>query len=378
MAFFNNYFRFNRFQKLLIIGSGCSKNFSQGTSSIAGLESPLDTDFFKMAKKVILHQRLERSLAIQIEGLIHNLHRLYGYPMFEIKDWINSPEANNFLKILDDDRLSLEKVMTQLTLLNEVIQTTPQFDGYYQGENRPINLDNSAKALVELVALTISKALEGPICSEHIQLANSLSHGDVVISFNYDLLMDNALRDTNKLTDSGYLIPFQKVLAYNEQTRLIEGDSPVTMIKLHGSLNWLNCTYCNVNILNRYEKFQFEYETIPNKCPYCGESSAYLQRVIVPPLLAKNYSIQPLRFLWSQAEKYIARAREIVIIGYSFPPTDFGTEALLRASFPWEYQKDIRFVIVNPDKEVFERFQKTFNSSTVEWRTSLKEYLESV
>jgi hypothetical protein len=89
-----------------------------------------------MAKKVILNSRLESNLAMLIEGLVHNLHRLYGYQMFEMKDWINTSDASRFLEVLDDDRLSLEKVMTQLIFENEIFQRMPPFDGYYQGEDQ--------------------------------------------------------------------------------------------------------------------------------------------------------------------------------------------------------------------------------------------------
>jgi hypothetical protein len=243
---------------------------------------------------------------------------------------------------------------------------------------RAINVDVSPKALIELVALTISKALEGPVCSEHMRLANSLSQGDIVVSFNYDLLMDNALRETKKLTDCGYLVPFQRVLDGQEQVRTEDAPSDITMVKLHGSLNWLHCSFCDSNFLNRSEKISPEYATLPNNCPYCSESNVYFQRVIVPPLLAKNYSLPPLKYLWSRANRYVARAREIVIIGYSFPPTDFATEALLRDSFPWDIQRHTRFIIVNTDEEVFNRFKKTFSSSIVEWKSSLKEYLDSI
>jgi hypothetical protein len=365
-------------QKLLIIGAGCSRNYSQGTSHIEGLESPLDSNFFKMAKKVILNSRLEPNLAMLIEGLVYNLHRLYGYEVFEIKNWINTSDASRFLEVFDDDRLSLEKVMTQLIFENEIFQRMPPFNGYYQGENRTIDVDNSPKALIELVALTISKALEGPVCSEHTRLANSLSQGDIVISFNYDILMDNALRETKKLTDCGYLVPFQRILNGQEQRRTEDSPSDITMLKLHGSLNWLHCSFCGSNFLNRSEKISPEYATLPNNCPNCGESNVCFQRVIVPPLLTKDYSLQPLKYLWSRANRYVARAREIVIIGYSFPPTDFATEALLRDSFPWDIQRHTRFVIVNTDEEVFDRFKKTFNSSVVEWKGSLKEYLDAI
>jgi len=280
--------------------------------------------------------------------------------------------------VLDDDRLSLEKVMTQLILENEIFQRMPPFGGYYQGEDRAIYADDSPKALIELVALTISKALEGPVCSEHIRLANSLSQGDVVISFNYDILMDNALRETKKLTDCGYLVPFQKVLNGQEQRKTEDAPSDITVLKLHGSLNWLHCYFCDSNFLNRSEKISPQYATLPRNCPNCGESNIYFQRVIVPPLIAKDYSIQPLRYLWSRANRYVARAREIIIIGYSFPPTDFATEALLRDSFPWDVQRHTRFVIVNSDERVSERFKKAFSSSVVEWKSSLKEYLDTV
>lgn len=365
-------------QKLLIIGAGCSRNYSKGTSNIQGLESPLDSNFFKMAKKVILNSRLESNLAMLIEGLVHNLHRLYGYEALEVKNWINTADASEFLAVFDDDRLGLEKVMTQLIFENEIFQRMPPLDGYYQAENRTVSVDDSPKALIELVALTISKALEGPVCSEHTKLANSMSQGDAVISFNYDILMDNALRETERLTDCGYLVPFHGVLDGREQRKTDDSPSDVAMLKLHGSLNWLHCSFCDSNFLNRSEKISSEYATLPNSCPYCGESNVYFQRVIVPPLLTKDYSLQPLKYLWSRANRYVARAREIVIIGYSFPATDFATEALLRDSLPWDIQKDTHFVIVNTNDEVFDRFKKTFSSSEVEWKGSLKEYLDAI
>lgn len=372
---FANTLRAFRGNKLLIIGAGCSLNYCQSTSNIEGLVSPLDSNFFKMAKKVLLSTTIDRNLAFQIEGMVHNLHRLYGYRAFDIRDWINTPDASEFLRIFDDDRLSLEKVMTQLFLENEIFQRLPPFNAYFQGNNREIDTDDSPFALVELVALTISKALQGPVCREHIRLAETLSEGDAVISFNYDILIDNALRQLNKLTDSGYLVPFHKISAGQGWQHAEDEPSQVTLLKLHGSMNWLHCSYCDGTFLNRSEKISPEYSTFPKNCPSCGQSNVYFQRVIVPPLLAKDYSLQPLKLLWRLANHHVARAREIVIIGYSFPPTDFATEALLRDSLPWERQGQVRFVIVNPDEKVYDHFKKLFNSSTVEWKKSLEEYL---
>ena len=120
--------------KVLIIGAGCSKNYSQGTSNITGLSSPLDKDFFQMAKKVILHHQIDPNLLQLIEQLVDDLRRLYGYK--QIYPDLKLPSLpffaeeakcsyDEFLEVLDDKRLSLEKVMTQLSIERELFQRLP-------------------------------------------------------------------------------------------------------------------------------------------------------------------------------------------------------------------------------------------------------------
>jgi hypothetical protein len=103
----------------------------------------------------------------------------------------------------------------------------------------------------------------------------------------------------------------------------------------------------------------------------------FLERVIIPPILTKDYTTQPMNFLWSEGSRRLHQMREIVVIGYSFPPTDFATEALLRTGLPWTVQKEVQFKIVNPCKQVFERFSKAFGPSNVKWNSSLDEFLDS-
>jgi hypothetical protein len=382
-TFFNTLLKGVRGQKLLIIGAGCSKNYSQCNSEIQGLECPLDNDFFRMAKKVLLSGKVEPNLLLTIQsGLIYNLQMLYGYePDFGFasleKDWINTENGRRSLDFFDDKRLSLEKVMTQLSLQNEVFQPIPSLYGYPRKGNSN-DYDDSLATLFELVAVTIEEALKGPVCEEHLKLANSLAPGDAVISFNYDLLMDNALRQSGKLTDAGYFLPFHKVIGDTNWESPQNLSSSVSLLKLHGSLNWLHCSYCNSYLLSRSEKMGAWYSLKPKNCPICGESNTYLERVIVPPLLAKDYSIHPLKYLWNRAIRHIAASKEIIIIGYSFPPTDFGTEALLRWGLLGGFQKRLRFVVVNPEEAVYKRVKETFSSSTVVWKKTLAEYFETI
>lgn len=193
---------------MYLIGAGFSKNYTQGTTNIAGLASPLDRDFFEMAKKVILHGKIDPNLALMLDSLIFDLSRLYGYTPRErnLDDPTLLNEAD--LRVLDDPHLSLESVMTAISLETELFMKPPCFLGH-----REPNLDRSTRLapLIELVAVTISEALSGPPCSKHRKLAESLVTGDMVFSYNYDILMDNALWNCGKLSDSGYILPFQKV-----------------------------------------------------------------------------------------------------------------------------------------------------------------------
>jgi hypothetical protein len=380
--FLNTFLRNVRGQKLLIIGAGCSKNYSQGSSQIQGLASPLDNDFFRMAKKVLLSGKVESDFLLRIQNLILSLQSLYGYNLdfgedMLKTDWIRTESGQRALDVLDDKRLSLEKVMTQLNLENEVFQPMPSDYGYPRKTNSS-DYEYSLAELFELVAITIEEALKGDVCPEHLRLANSLGQGDAVISFNYDLLMDNALRKAQKLTDSGYFLPFHKALGDSGWESLQNTPSDVSMLKLHGSLNWLHCSYCNSYLLTRSEKMGSWSSLKTKNCPICGESNYYLERVIVPPLLAKDYSVHPLKYLWNRAIRQVTISKEIVIIGYSFPPTDFGTEALLRWGLSGDFQKRVRFTVVDPKEAVYERVKDAFNSSTVVWKKSLAEYFESV
>jgi len=89
-------FRVFKRTKLLIIGAGCSLNYCQGTSNIEGLLSPVDSNFFKMAKKVLLRTRLDQGLTMQIEGVVHHLHRLYGYTPVDIRIGLTQKTLKNF------------------------------------------------------------------------------------------------------------------------------------------------------------------------------------------------------------------------------------------------------------------------------------------
>lgn len=74
--------------------------------------------------------------------------------------------------------------------------------------------------------------------------------------------------------------------------------------------------------------------------------------VLVTPVLNKERSLaEPLfDMLWTRAELTLSKCRRLVVIGYSFAPTDFHSKDLLRRAFQ-EGPPD-ELVVVNPSEDV--------------------------
>lgn len=336
---------------LYIIGAGCSRNYDGCTSPVPDLRPPLDKDFFKMAKKIIDFYGLSHMYGpvIGLDHFTRNLNRMYGYG-----------DSESDTTVYDDDRLSLESVMTHFYLKYELL------DRIQSNSHKP-RIDT----LNELLAHTITESLKGPMCSKHVHLAKRMQKGDVIWNFNYDLLVDNAIRLLGKFTDSGYVTRFDYTLVNGNWEKFQDNPSDVIMLKLHGSLNWLRCAICGCNLLLRFKKYVPELWThireLPLECPKCG-SSKYtgLERIIIPPSLVKSFGETEVRYLWKFASS-LNNIHSLVVVGFRFAEQDPEVEMLLRTMVQYRnISSDVPIHIVNPrPKKVSERFKLIFNRSEI-------------
>jgi len=317
-----------------------------------------------MAKKVITSFRWNEP---GLEHLIPDLCEMYGYP------------ENTGIDIFDDPRLELERVMTTFSLRMEIFDKRIYHYGYPYSN---VSVGPSRlSTLLELIARTITEALKGPPCRKHKKLAMSMSPGDIVFSYNYDLLMDNALLDAGKFTDSGYLISFYRTLKEGMWTKPEENTSEIVLVKLHGSLNWVRCNICGSNLLLHRRKTGDWMSFISRfKCPKCHAErervgSMYLTRLLVPPLLTKSYDDRDINYLWLEAARLLKNVKKIVVIGYSLPKIDFASETLLRTL--GRDLNNISLTIVDPDPKVKSRFATIFNTKISEFK-DLNHYLRSI
>lgn len=157
------------------------------------------------------------------------------------------------------------------------------------------------------------------------------------ITFNYDLLIENAL--------NGLSIPF----TYGIGSKSNDSGKDVEVLKLHGSVNWArekNSTTSYV-IHDSYEDL-LKKNHIPQ---------------LVPPTWRKIFT-GPLRQVWDRSLKSLEQATRIIVIGFSIPPTDNHFKYLIAAGL----QNNIslrEIVFVNPEiTQIEERANNLFGDIT--------------
>ena len=195
---------------------------------------------------------------------------------------------------------------------------------------------------------------------EYKDFSEQLQPQDTVITFNWDILLDDIfgrnkiLSKTN--TDPDLTTPDIKSQYHNFLADITEAtwdriscSPPYTKwegnkgyyLKLHGSVDWFYCE--NEACRAAYKVYPL---ADPLVRPSCGECHEQMAGLIIPPILNKTYRKYPLiRKLWNIAKKEVSVADEIIIWGYKMPPTDFHASWLLRQARETPLKK---LILINP------------------------------
>lgn len=182
---------------------------------------------------------------------------------------------------------------------------------------------------------------------DYSSLLNVLKKSDTIITFNWDVTLDDILgrkeilspcQRTNNTFQShskhyeNFVYELSALgehtmggLCYREPYKIWEGEKGF-LLKAHGSIDWL---YCSNESCRAFRKV-FPVHG-PSDIHYCFECHEQVDYLLIPPILNKLYRQYPLiRKIWNLAEREISIAREIIVWGYSLPPTDFYASWLLR------------------------------------------------
>lgn len=307
-------------KRVFVLGAGSSIGHSNGLF-------PSILNFFGSAKKL-------------------KLHRTEGF----------SQIANYALKILGKDistqgqNIDIEAFLTHIEIEIER-NPSPEL----------LSIRNEFLSFIQRLLIGLSEQISNKK-GEYNQLVEKLSKSDTIITYNWDLLLDNFLGREEVLGSIYGKSPKKDITNphynnfVNNFTAIGEGTwggvsvkKPYDhwdtdngyFIKAHGSIDWF---YCSNEACRAYRKVFPVFD--PDHDQHCSECHEQLDCLIIPPVLNKGYRNYPLiRVLWNLAAKEISFANEIVVWGYSLPPTDFYTSWLLRQAREAPLE---RLTIINP------------------------------
>lgn len=165
-----------------------------------------------------------------------------------------------------------------------------------------------------------------------------------VLSTNWDILLDNAIYKTIINYDQNAVVDYCCYISSRDEhdesikpglEKLGEGGFNVKLLKLHGSLNWLQCSRC----MRLYSRF-FQKDGVLNyghqeSCRHCDKNfpeergNHLLVSNLIMPTYIKDLSNPQYKIIWQNAGLEISEADELIFIGYSLPSADFEMRQLL-------------------------------------------------
>jgi hypothetical protein len=164
--------------------------------------------------------------------------------------------------------------------------------------------------------------------------SDHLHAGDVLISFNWDILHEARLwRDKKWHYADGYgFSPCEGEMVPPEDGRCLQS-SPVKIYKLHGSVNWAQRDEVD-DVPAILDKNQFfPCETFHQEDHQLETDRDLGRKSLIIPSYLKSPSSRPLLVrVWNQAAAALQNAKEVFVIGYSLHRADAPARQLLACS----------------------------------------------
>lgn len=308
---------------VVVLGAGATRACSFIDSKVSSCLPPLDGDFFTQLQRVP-----DAKHRADIGRVMTDVVNLFG---------------SNFTVTLETAFATVEHTLRML-------DTTGA-----KREFKKQDLQGVRDRLLAAIAIAMEASLteRGPkgratreprTCSLHEGLVERvLRERDHVISFNYDCVLDYALKakgDGKWNARYGYGfnlgprgVNLKGEIAWQPDREASENRT-LRVHKLHGSLH-----------------FQFggpdSRQVVLKQRPYTKQRGTP-RYSIIPPESNKAYDRGVFAQLWKNAALALRRARHIAVIGYSFPATDLHAGALFRTSIKAGALRSV--VVVNPDR----------------------------
>lgn len=322
---------FSSGKRVIVLGAGASRGAS--TSADRVVEPPLNADFFTQVQRITTPKHLKN-----VRQVMQDVVELFG-PNFS---------------------LTMEEYFTQLESFATMSALAPVGDRALSPSEIRAKRDRLMSVLAAVLeeSTDVSKK-DSPVCEHHSALIGRLDPRDTIISFNYDCVVDHALRRTARERWSamyGYSLPKPNRLVGAEHWDAahppVGSNNTINLLKLHGSLNWQlpegdGALTGEVRLKQRL----YQQHGTP-------------RFTIIPPEFAKQIGGDGnFEALWRNAERAIRHAEVIAIVGFSFTPTDLHVESLFRIAQAEGTNRLRSLVIANPSRSDRHRIRSVFARS---------------
>jgi hypothetical protein len=197
------------------------------------------------------------------------------------------------------------------------------------------------RCLKDYFKLITHQHLNAPL---YATFADKISAGDRIVTFNYDVSLECALIGARRFgVKNGYGSSF--VATWDEF------DSEITVLKLHGSINWIGSVFGGIQgfgsfvnslgdrpFVDNSESFLPTYPSRVLDTSFRGGGVANEAPTLILPTYEKKYFVSTsvgdewsdfYESLWAQAAESLERSERIVMIGYSMPQAGTRARALL-------------------------------------------------
>jgi len=210
-----------KISRVIVLGAGASCSYIE---SPTGYCPPLAREILPTYHKLSISE----NRYVLVGHLINYVRNTRDIPPEEFASW--DEDLETFFSEIDEE----------VTKYAERIKSGEKLD---EKEFLNYNLATGAyNQLIFLFASIFNEIQNGPISIPYMMLADELSEEDVIITFNWDTLLDRALYSTGRwFPNNGYGIRPEAIFDENwKSPDVYEGNNLAPIyIKLHGSTNWL-------------------------------------------------------------------------------------------------------------------------------------------
>ena len=313
----------------MVLGAGATRGALSGTRS-PRVSPPLNRDYFDILSKFV-QTREGRKYATSYD-------RLMKFVNIEIG---RKAVASS----------TMEEVFNVLFMSKDLPEIFHKGRGRRRASGYRQEVKDFLSLLIKVFRFIQSKSRPRDNLYHHHILANSLSPGDVIMTLNYDTLMDNALVSAGWNPSHGYGFHAKARCEIVRPRKTNPQLSSVLLLKPHGSFNWF--------AKGRFKNLESLLEKRPvskilvSKLPRLYESNQKkLVRFFIPPLYTKFFKNPFWSNLWIKTYKAAKNADRIIIVGCSLIATDYHLRAILSKSISDKRKKYREIVIVDRSQDV--------------------------